>query len=314
MTINTAFKNNASINSTVFNQFNENISTIQSRFNSATGGQSYESQSQDVLIPAFIAAYTGKSADQVTLTPFPNIPIPNWRIDFTGLNKIPGLADLFSSITLNHAYTSTYSVMNYSNSLQYKSEVSLNNRVEDYNNGQYAHVQNGTGGWIPVYVINTVMFSEQFAPLIGVNIKTKSKLTMRFEYKKKRDVSLTVSNAQVTELNNKEWTMEVGFTKNNMKLPFKDQGRIITLKNDLTFRMTLSVTNNRIIQRKINDISTVTSGNINFQLRPNINYVVNQKLNIQFYVDRNVNDPLVTNSYRRATTQIGTKIIFNLAQ
>jgi cell surface protein SprA len=78
--------------------------------------------------------------------------------------------------------------------------------------------------------------------------------------------------------------------------------------------MTLSVTNNRIIQRKIDDVSTITSGNINFQLRPNINYVVNQKLNIQFYVDRNVNDPLVTNSYRRATTQVGTKIIFNLAQ
>jgi cell surface protein SprA len=158
------------------------------------------------------------------------------------------------------------------------------------------------------------MFSEQFAPLVGVNVKTKGKLTMRFEYKKRRDVSLTVSNAQVTELNNKEWTMEVGFTKNNMKMPFKDQGRVITLKNDLTFRMTLSVTNNRIIQRKIDDISTITSGNINFQLRPNINYVVSQKLNIQFYVDRNVNDPLVTNSYRRATTQVGTKIIFNLAQ
>ena len=311
--ISTAFKNNASINSTVFNQFNENISTVRNRFAAATG-QTYEGQSQDVLIPAFIAAYTGKSADQVTLTPFPNIPIPNWRIDFAGLNKIPALADIFSSLTLNHAYTSSYSVMNYSNSLQYQSDVTLNHRLEDYNRSEYAHVQNESGGWIPIYVINTVMFSEQFAPLVGVNIKTKGKLTMRFEYKKRRDVSLTVSNAQVTELNNKEWTMEVGFTKNNMKMPFKDQGRIITLKNDLTFRMTLSVTNNRIIQRKIDDVSTITSGNINFQLRPNINYVVSQKLNIQFYVDRNVNDPLVTNSYRRATTQVGTKIIFNLAQ
>ncbi len=312
LTIKTAFKNNASINSSVFNQFAENINTIKSRFSSLTN-QSYESQSQDVMIPAFIAAYTGKSADQVTLTPFPGIPIPNWRIDFSGLNKISALKDIFQSVTLNHAYSSTYSVTNYTNSLQYTS-VGINRSVESYNQGQYADQKNTNGQLIPIYVINTVMFSEQFAPLIGVNVRTKSKLTFRFEYKKKRDLSLNISNAQVTELNNKEWSMEVGFTKNNMKLPFKDQGRVITLKNDITFRMTMSVTNNRVIQRKINDVSTITSGNINFQLRPNINYVVNQKLNIQFYVDRNVNDPLVTNSFRRATTQVGTKILFNLAQ
>lgn len=311
-TFNTAFKNNSSLNSTVFNQFSQNIDIIRNRFTSTTG-QSYEAQSQDVMIPAFIAAYTGKNADRVSLSPFPNIPIPNWRIDFAGLNKIPALAEIFQSITLNHAYTSTYSVANYSNSLQYTG-VGLNSRVEDYNQNHFANVSNTSGGLIPVYIINTVMFSEQFAPLIGVNVRTKNKLTFKFEYKTKRDLSLTVSNAQVTELNNKEWNMEVGYTKNNLKLPFKDQGRIITLKNDVTFRMTISVTNNRVIQRKIDDISSITSGNINFQLRPNINYVVNQKLNIQLYMDRNVNDPLVTNSYRRATTQVGTKILFNLAQ
>jgi cell surface protein SprA len=211
--------------------------------------------------------------------------------------------------------------MNYTNSLDYTApgvagqvDVGLNNPVEDYNRNQYASIQNSTGGLIPVYVINTVMFSEQFSPLIGINVRTKNKLTFKFEYKTKRDLSLTVSNAQVTELNNKEWTTEFGYTKNNLKLPFKDQGRIITLKNDITFRMTMGVTNNRILQRKIDDISTITSGNINFQLRPNVNYVVNQKLNIQLYLDRNVNNPLVTNSYRRATTQVGVKILFNLAQ
>jgi hypothetical protein len=76
----------------------------------------------------------------------------------------------------------------------------------------------------------------------------------------------------------------------------------------------MSVTNNRTIQRKIDEINTITNGNINFQLRPNIAYVVNQKLNIQAYVERNVNEPLVTSSYRRSTTRGGIKILFNLAQ
>ena len=110
------------------------------------------------------------------------------------------------------------------------------------------------------------------------------------------------------------WSFEVGYTKNNLKLPIKDQGRVITLKNDVTFRMNMSVTNNRTIQRKIEEVNTVTNGNINFQLRPNVSYVVNQKLNIQLYFERNVNEPLVTNSYKRSTTRFGTKIQFNLAQ
>jgi cell surface protein SprA len=163
-------------------------------------------------------------------------------------------------------------------------------------------------------VINQVMISEQFAPLIGVNFRTKSKLNFRFEYKTKRDLSLNISNAQITELNSKDWAMDVGYTKNNMKLPFKDNGRVITLKNDITFQLNMSVGNSRTIQRKIEDVSSITNGNINFQLRPNISYMINQKLRLQAYFERTVNEPLVTNSFRRSTTRGGVKIMFNLAQ
>ena len=315
LSINTAFKNNQSTNSTVFQQFENNIDIIKNRFNQLNGSSSsFESQSQDVLIPAFISAYTGKSAETVNLSPFPNIPIPNWRVDFTGLNKIKAISDIFQSVTLNHAYNSSYSVVNYANSLEY-SDVALNNPVEDYNaNGVDATKTNSEGKLVPVYVISQVMISEQFAPLIGVNVRTKSKLNIRLEYKTKRDLSLNISNAQITELNSKDWSVEFGFTKNNMKLPIKDQGRIITLKNDVTFRMNVSVSDNRTIQRKIAEVNTITNGNINYQLRPNVSYVVNQKLTIQLYYERTVNDPLVTNSYRRSTTRAGTKILFNLAQ
>lgn len=312
LSINTAFKNNESVNSTVFNQFSENIGTLQQRFTSITGN-SYETRSQDVLIPAFIAAYTGKSAETVNLSPFPAIPFPNWRIDYSGLNKIEALKDVFQSITLNHAYSSTFSVVNYTNSLEY-TNVGINNPIEDYNNGQFASKTNSKGELIPVYVISQVMISEQFAPLVGVNFRTKSKLNVRFEYKTKRDLALNISNSQITELNSKDWSIDVGYTKANMKLPFKDNGRVITLKNDITFQLNMSVANNRTIQRKIEEVNTITNGNINFQLRPNVSYLINQKLRIQGYVERTINEPLVTNSFRRSTTRGGIKIIFNLAQ
>ncbi|MBX2914216.1 MAG: cell surface protein SprA [Cyclobacteriaceae bacterium] len=311
-TINTSFKNNQSLNSTVFKQFEENIAIMQSRFTTITGN-SYESRSQDVLIPAFLAAYTGQSAETTNLSPFPRLPIPSWRIDYTGLGKKGALKDIFQSITINHAYASSYSVVNYSNSLEYD-QVSLNNPVENYNNGLFATKTNSNGELIPVYVISQVMISEQFSPLIGVNLRTKKKLNFKFEYKTKRDLALNISNAQVTELNSKDWAISLGYTKNNMRLPFKSDGKVITLKNDVVMQMDMSVTNNRTIQRKIAEVNTVTNGNINFQLRPNVSYLVNQKLRVQAYMERSVNEPLVTNSFRRSTTRAGFKIIFNLAQ
>jgi len=312
LTINTAFKNNESLTSTVFKQFEENISLLQDRFTRVTGN-SYETKSQDILIPAFIAAYTGKSAETVNLSPFPQIPIPNWRFDYTGLGKIEALKDVFQSITINHAYNSSYSVVNYSNSLEYNN-VALSNPIADYNNGLFASQTNASGELIPVYIISQVMISEQFAPLVGVNFRTRKKLNFRFEYKTKRDLALNISNAQITELNSKDWSVDLGYTKNNMRLPLKSQGRVITLKNDITFQLNMSITNNRTIQRKIEEVNTVTNGNINFQLRPNVSYLVSQKLRVQAYVERSVNEPLVTNSFRRSTTRGGVKILFNLAQ
>jgi cell surface protein SprA len=312
LSINTAFENNGSVNSTVFEQFSQNIGILQDRFTTITGN-SYETRSQDVLIPAFLAAYTGKSAETVNLSPFPAMPFPNWRVDYSGLNKIEAFKDVFQSITLNHAYSSTYSVVNYTNSLEY-TDVGINTSIEDYNNGQFASQTNAKGELIPVYVINQVMISEQFAPLVGVNFRTKSKLNLRFEYKTKRDLSLNISNSQVTELNSKDWSIDVGYTKANMKMPFKDNGRVITLKNDITFQLNMSIANNRTIQRKIEEVNTITNGNINFQLRPNVSYMINQKLRIQGYLERTINEPLVTNSFKRSTTRGGIKILFNLAQ
>ncbi|MFN9864696.1 MAG: cell surface protein SprA, partial [Bacteroidota bacterium] len=318
---NTAFANNSNLVSDVFEQFKTNIGILSSRFPRIGGVTEVNQRSQDVLIPAFIAAYSGTSVDGVSLSPFPRIPLPNWRVDYNGLTKISGLKDVFQSVTINHAYTSNYSVVNYTNSLRYSEgrgsdvDVRLSSRITDYNTGRNFGSLASTSDsslLIPVYVINQVMISETFAPLIGINARTKSKISLRFEYKTKRDISLNVSNAQVTEQLGKDWSFEMGFTKNNMKLPFKDQGRTITLKNDVTFLFNITLSNTQTIQRRIDDVATVTNGNINFQLRPNIRYQINQKLSIQAYAEHSTNEPLVTSSFPRSNTRIGFKLVFNL--
>jgi cell surface protein SprA len=315
LTINTAFDpSNDDTDSDVFQKFEENLDIIKSRFRVFNGAE-FDSTSQDVVIPAFIAAYSGKDARGVSLSPFPSTPLPNWRIDYTGLGKVGFLKDVFQSVTISHAYQSSYSVLNYSNALEMNdpTQVSIDRSIEDYNRSYFGQ-RNADGDFVPVYVISQVLISEQFAPLVGVNVRTKSRFTARAEYKTKRDLALNISNAQITELTSKDISCEIGFTKNNMKLPFKSQGRTIVLKNDVTFRMNISISDNKTIQRKVDDLSTITNGNINFQLRPNISYVVNEKLTVQGYFERTINEPLVTNSYPRSTTRFGIQVRFSLAQ
>ncbi len=315
LSIKTAFdKSNGDTESDVFKTFEENLDVLMNRFQVRNESGLYDSTSQDVLIPAFIAAYSGKNAATMPLTPFPKTPLPNWRIDYTGLTKIPFFKNMFQSITVSHGYQSSYGVTNYSNSLEFtdRTTLEINKPIEDYNNTYFGSKINETH--LPVYVISQVLISEQFAPLIGVNMRTKSRITANFQYKTKRDLSLNISNAQVTEMNSKDVSFELGFTKNNMKLPFKSDGRLIVLKNDVTFRMNVTVSDTKTIQRKIAELNTITNGNINFQLRPNVSYVVNQKLNIQLYFERTINEPQVSNSYRRATTRFGAQVRFSLAQ
>jgi cell surface protein SprA len=315
LSIKTVFDgSNDDVESNVFKKFERNLIEIQERISGANNLEQYDTTSQDVLIPAFLAAYSGNDVATVGLSPFPKVPMPNWRVDYTGLNRIPAFKNMFQSITISHAYQSTYSVMSYSNSLQFNDPESLeiDKPIEDYNRTYFGRTVEGQ--LLPVYVISQVLISEQFAPLIGINVRTKNRVTANFQYKTKRDLSLNISNAQITELSSKDLSFELGFTKNNMRLPFKSQGRLVVLKNDVTFRLNTTISDTKTIQRKIDELNIITNGNINFQLRPNISYVVNQKLNVQLYYERTVNEPLVSNSYRRATTRFGVQIRFSLAQ
>ena len=96
-------------NSEAFNTFLGNIPVIANRINSSYNGLTYpkngfmkdnahagmpfdpevgtvNSSSSDVLIPAFIAAYTGVDASKIYLDPFPSFAhvLPNWRVTYDG--------------------------------------------------------------------------------------------------------------------------------------------------------------------------------------------------------------------------------------
>ena len=313
LTLKTAFKRDDDNDvSPVFQDFENNRQAIVNRLAQTNEDlASLALNSQDVLIPAFIAAYTGQDVEKVNLTPFPKVPIPNWTLSYSGLSKLNAFKDIFRSITINHTYNSSYDVRNFTSSLFYEEGITLDQRVEDY---RPPSLRNENGDFVPELVLNQVSITESFSPLIGINLSTKKRLNINVEYKTERSLALNLSNAQVTELTRNDFSLTFGYTKAKFKLPFRSQGKTITLENDLSFKMQMSIGDNKTVQRKIEDSNTVTNGTQSFQLRPTIDYVVNEKLSVQIYFERNVNDPRVSASFKRATTAFGTRIRFSLSQ
>jgi cell surface protein SprA len=273
-----------------------------------TGG--YNKTSQDVLIPAFFAAYSGQPIAKAQLSPFYNFPLPNWRVDYNGLSGLAFIKKQFSAFTVTHSYTSNYSVGNFISNLEYGAAY-VNLAVQGYPLGNAVNQQ---GQFVPVFAMSTITMSEKFAPMLGVQFQTKNRISGRLEYNQSRDIALSLSNSQVAELTNKDLTASVGFTRQNVRIPFRINGAYKKLKNDLTFSCNLTLRDTRAIQRKLDLEQIITAGNVNFQLRPQISYIVSRRLNFNMYFDRTFNDPLVSNSFRRATTSGGVQVKFNLAE
>jgi cell surface protein SprA len=308
--IRTSLRRNSEDNSATFNQFEQNLTIIKNRLDAENGFGEYSERSQDVLVPAFINAYAGKDARTANISPFPRIPIPGWRADYAGLNKLPGFQDIFAQFNLTHGYRSSFQITNFNNSLEYNQGLELNNNLINF---PQSSILNEQGELIPIFLFGQVVIQEEFNPLIGINFRTKSALTTRAEYKVRREMALNISNAQVTELTSNDVSIDIGYTKAKMRLPFRSQGRVITLENDITFKFNFMIRDTKTVQRKIDDEATVTNGNINFQFRPQISYVVSQRLNVNIYFDRNVNTPFITSSFPRATTAFGAQLRFSLA-
>jgi cell surface protein SprA len=302
-----------------FSRFVENRRNIQQRLTAANPSSdgSYGYNSQDVLLPAFLDAYRGRSSknDGGQFNPFRKIPIPNWNIQYNGLAELPLAKRYFRSVTLRHAYTSVYNVGGYTTASQYEKALSGNDLATVINNGQF----------VPYYIIGQVTIAERLSPLIGVDFQTLEKVTGRLEFRTERDIGLNTTNAQVTELYTQEYVVGFGYVTNGLKLPFGDR----VLNNELTARLDLSVRDNTTTQRTILDVvdptpgqagdvgrasSANTNGNLQVQLRPTIDYVLNQRLNLQFFFTRNISQPRVENAFRTSSTEGGIQLRYSLGQ
>lgn len=317
--------------SDAFDQFLENRKVIQGRLEAAyvasgnypnsgfiagtpNANQPYvegsvSENSADVLIPAFFAAYTGKSANNVGLSAIQSISnmLPNWRVTYDGLIRIPIIKQYFKSMLLSHQYRCTYNIGSFSS---YQTWVDAGSGLGYTLNGQ-------TGSPVPssAYDISSVSITESFSPLFGVDATLLNNVTARMEYRKTRNLSLNVSSYQIVEALSNEVIVGLGYKLTEFNKVLKRKGSQ-NFSNDLTIRVDYSYRKMNSLIRKIQEMTTqATSGNVAKTIQFSADYGLSRALSVRAFYDLQINEPLISNaSFPTSNSNYGISLRFSLAQ
>ena len=281
----------------------------------AYAGQPYDpnrhgrisSNSADVLVPAFLAAYTGRDANTMSLNPFLGLLkiLPNWSVTYDGLGKLPWMRDHFKSVTLTHAYTCKYAIGSYGS---FSTWVGVNDNNKQV--GFVRDVTTDTPAPSSAYDISNVTLTESFSPLIGLNLTMKNSLSLKAEYRKQRNLALNVTSVQLTEGHTDEFVLGGGYTIKNLNFITKNkEGVQKKVSNDLKIQVDVSYKDVKMLLRKVNEgIAQASSGNKVFTIKVSADYVLSQKINLQLFYDHQGTTPLISSSYPIQADNIGLNI------
>jgi cell surface protein SprA len=310
-------KKEAPYNSDAYDKFLENIETMKGRlirernqidtdYDPINDGTGYNTNSQEVLIPAFLSAYSGKDANTFSTDLFPEILKihPNWRITYDGLSKIGFIQKYIRSFDITHGYRSTYNIGSYVTNNGYEEKDGISTvRDELYIN------------YLSKYQINSVTLQESFSPLIGLNITWKNSLSTRIERKKSRTLNLSLTNIQLIENYTKEFVIGLGYRFDKMDLILGSKSGQKKMSSDLNLRADLSIRDNISIIRKIEDeINQLTSGQKITTLKFTADYVLSDRFNMQLFYDKAINTPYISSTYPTTNSNFGISFRFSLAQ
>ena len=248
--------------------------------------------SSDVIIPAFIAAYTNKNPDKVGLTAFPSLSsmLPNWNITYDGLIQVPIIRQNFKTVNLSHRYSCTYNIGGYTSYL---------NWVNGGIGGDLGYVRNTeTGAPVPSmgYEIASVTLQESFSPLLGIDATLLNDITTGIKYTKNRAINLNVTSYQLVESFTDDITISLGYkyAEFNKILKVRKKGDFsndLTVRVDYTYRKALSLI------RKLEDGYTqATQGTVAKNVQFSADYAFSKKVTLRAFYDLQINEPLVSSS------------------
>ncbi len=312
---------------------------LKGKFDPANGA--VDKYSSDVMIPAFLAAYTGGGDANSPLDIFPTLAhmLPNWTVSYKGLAYLPWIRDHFKSVTLNHSYKSVYSVGSYNTYSSWMEYM-----------GDLGFIQNATDNAIvpsSMYDISSVSINEAFSPLAGLDLTLNNNMTFKAEYRKTRVLTLSMTAVQINEACSNDFVVGWGYKISDFKFsslfgrrrrraPGGRSGRqgnaannrnanrnttssttnSRAISHDLNLRFDFSFRNQDAITRNIlTSLSEATSGNKAIKSSFSMDYTMSRYVTLSLYYDRQRNKPLLSSSaYPTVTQDFGFNLRFSLTR
>ncbi|CAM1334480.1 cell surface protein SprA [Tenacibaculum aestuariivivum] len=288
----------------LYKNFLENRTTISERLAAASGltntaGAGFKTSGQQVMLPAFIAAYSGTSAASVSTNMFKNIPIPNWTLRFNGLMEYKWFKKTFSSFTLSHGYKSSYTLGNYTNNLQYDASAPTNT--------------NNSGNYHPELLLSSATLIDEFSPLIKVDFRMKNSFSFKGEVRRDRSLTLNFNNNTLTDIKGTEYVFGFGYKIKDVKFVTRFTGRKETLKGDINLRADVSLRDNLTLIRSVDkENSQITGGEKLFGLKFIADYNLSSSLTASLYYNHQTFQYAVSTTFPRQSINAGINIIYNL--
>ena len=305
--IGTAFGKSDEFTSAHFEEFKENRLTIANRLVSDRGGvpgtldedgfpERYSKTNQDVLLPAFFAAYTGQDVNRVNLDVFRQIPIPNWNIKYTGLMRNKWFKKKFKRFSLGHGYRASYSINSFQTNLERENGV----------------IDPETDDFLPELILNNVVLTDQFNPLMRVDFEMKNSISVLAEVRTDRALSLSFDNNLMTEINGKEYTVGLGYRVKDVQFVTNIGGNKTRLKGDLNLKADVTLRDNITIIRNLDiDNNQITSGQNLLSMKFTADYALSKNLNALFFYDHSFSQFAVSTAFPQTTINTGFTLRYN---
>ena len=317
--IRTAFKKSDEFSSEPFDNFRTNRLVIAKRLADnfyGPGGYSLDSEgyplgfgknSQSVLLPAFLSAYSGEDANSIGLSAFREIPIPNWNLKYTGLMRNKWFKKHFRRFSLTHAYRASYTINQFRTNLDYQAaDPNVDYDEQDPNS------LDQSGNFKSRTLFSNVNLVEQFSPLVKLDFEMKNSVKLSAEIKKDRSLSLSFDNNLLTEIQGYEYVFGLGYRIKDLRIKSKLAGPRKIIKSDLNMKADISVRNNKTIVRYLDlDNNQVSAGQTIWSLRYAADYAFSNNLTAIFYFDYAFSEYAISTAFPQTTIRSGFTLRYN---
>jgi cell surface protein SprA len=314
-----SFKKSDELGSSAFDEFRNNRLTIANRLAALKGIDvtnpanldadgfplGYSKNSQAVLIPSLLAAYTGlystkmgETAKDISLEAFRNIPIPNWTVKYSGLMRYKFFKETFKRFTIQHAYRASYTINSFRSNFDYDKDPGG---------------KDATGNFYNKMIIGNINLVEQFNPLIRFDFEMKNSFKFLAEMKKDRSLSMSFDNNLLTEVQGKEFVVGLGYRFKDVifssSLADNPTGII---KSDLNIKVDFSYRNNKTIVRNLDYNNNQLGGGQNiWSAKLTADYSLSKNLTAIFFYDHSFSKPVISTSFPLTNIRTGFTMRYN---